>query len=406
MAGLSPDAEPDPARLGELAQLARDQGVTTVFTEETVSPRIAQTLARDAGGLRTEVLSPLESLTQEGARRQGRLLHPHGRQPRQDRHRARLPVTPVPSSPWRTVTGMGTDHATPTGRAGARYAGRLRVAFVLAAAFLVVEAVTAFLAGSLALLSDAAHLLTDAVGIGMALAAIRLADRAGGDRSRTFGLYRLEILAALANALLLFVVTGYVLVEAVLRLDSEPSVDAGPMLVVAVLGLVVNVVSVVLLRSGAGQSLNVEGAYVDVLADSVASLGVIAAGVIIAVTDWEPIDAIVAIAIGVWIVPRAWRLAASAVRILIQAAPAGFDVGRLQADLAGVPGVVDVHDLHVWTLTSEMDVASAHLMVTAGTDTHGVLDRARDLLRDRYDIAHATLQVEPDDHTGCAEVEW
>lgn len=302
--------------------------------------------------------------------------------------------------------GDGFDQRAPTGRAGARYAGRLRVAFVLAAAFLVVEAVTAYLAGSLALLSDAAHLLTDAVGIGMALAAIRLADRAGDDRSRTFGLYRLEILAALANAVFLFVVTGYVLVEAVLRLDSEPSVEAGPMLVVAGLGLVVNVVSVVLLRSGARESLNVEGAYVDVLADSVASLGVIGAGVVIAVTGWEPIDAIVAIAIALWIVPRAWRLAASAVRILIQAAPAGFDVGRLETDLAAVPGVVDVHDLHVWTLTSEMDVASAHLMVTAGTDAHGVLDQARDVLRERYAIAHATLQVEPDDHTGCAEVEW
>ena len=300
----------------------------------------------------------------------------------------------------------GYTHGTPAGRAGTRYAGRLRTAFVLAVAFLVVEAVTAFLAGSLALLSDAAHLLTDAVGIGMALAAIRLADRAGGDRSRTFGLYRLEILAALANALLLFVVTGYVLVEAILRLGSEPSVEAAPMLVVAVLGLVVNVVSVVLLRSGAGQSLNVEGAYLDVVADSVASLGVIAAAVVIAVADWEPIDAIVAVAIGLWIVPRAWRLAASAVRILIQAAPAGFDVGRLQTDLAAVPGVVDVHDLHVWTLTSDMDVASAHLMVATGTDPHGVLDQARDVLRRDYDIAHATLQVEPDDHTGCAEVTW
>ena len=300
----------------------------------------------------------------------------------------------------------GHEHGTPAGRAGARYAGRLRIAFVLAAAFLIVEAVTAFLAGSLALLSDAAHLLTDAVGIGMALAAIRLADHAGGDRSRTFGLYRLEILAALANAVLLFVVTGYVLVAAILRLGSEPSVEAGPMLVVAVLGLVVNVVSVVLLRSGAGESLNVEGAYLDVVADSVASLGVIAAAVVIAVTGWEPIDALVAVAIGVWIVPRAWRLAASAVRILIQAAPAGFDVGRLQTDLAAVPGVVDVHDLHVWTLTSDMDVASAHLMVAVGTDPHGVLDQARDVLRQGYDIAHATLQVEPDDHTGCAEVTW
>jgi cobalt-zinc-cadmium efflux system protein len=298
------------------------------------------------------------------------------------------------------------DHGTPLRRAGTRYAGRLRVAFVLALSFLVIEAVTALVAGSLALLSDAAHLLTDAVGIGMALAAIRLADRAGGDRSRTFGLYRLEILAALANAVLLFAVTGYVLVEAVLRIDSEPSVEAGPMLVVAILGLVVNVVSAVLLRSGARQSLNVEGAYLDVLADSVASLGVIAAGVVIASTDWTPIDALVAIAIGVWILPRAWRLAASALRILMQAAPAGFDVGGLHGDLAAVPGVVDVHDLHVWTLTSEMDVASAHLMIAAGTDAHAVLDRARDVLRERYEIAHATLQVEPDDHTGCAEVEW
>ncbi|HYU39682.1 MAG TPA: cation diffusion facilitator family transporter [Acidimicrobiia bacterium] len=291
-------------------------------------------------------------------------------------------------------------------RAGARFQGRLRTAFVLAVAFLVVEAVTAFLAGSLALLSDAAHLLTDAVGIGMALAAIGLANRGDADESRTFGLYRLEILAALANALLLFAVTGYVLVEAGLRLARAESIEAGPMLVVATLGLAVNVFSVMLLRGGARDSLNVEGAYLDVLADSVASLGVIAAGLVIALTGFTRIDALVAIAIGVWIIPRAWRLAARSLRILIQAAPAGFDIGRLHDDLAAVPGVVDVHDLHVWTLTSEMDVASAHLMVGADTDPHGVLDQARDVLRARYEIAHATLQVEPDDHTGCAEVTW
>jgi cobalt-zinc-cadmium efflux system protein len=302
--------------------------------------------------------------------------------------------------------GHGHDHGSTLARAGARHAGRLRTAFVLAVAFLVVEAVTAFLSGSLALLSDAAHLLTDAVGIGMALAAIRLADRSPADDSRTFGLYRLEILAALANALLLFGVTGYVLVEAGVHLARDSSVDAAPMLVVATLGLAVNVVSVVLLRGGARDSLNVEGAYLDVLADSVASVGVIVAGTIVAVTGWNRIDALVAVAIAVWIVPRAWRLAASALRILIQAAPPGFDVGKLQTELAAVPGVVDVHDLHVWTLTSEMDVASAHLMVAAGTDPHGVLDQARDVLRARYEIAHATLQVEPDDHTGCAEVTW
>jgi cobalt-zinc-cadmium efflux system protein len=280
------------------------------------------------------------------------------------------------------------------------------VAFLLAVAFLVVEAVTAVLSGSLALLSDAAHLLTDAVGIGMALAAIGLANRGTDDASRTFGLYRLEILAALANALLLFVLTGYVLVVAGLHLARGSEVEAGPMLVVALLGLAVNVVSVGLLRAGARESLNVEGAYLDVLADSVASLGVIIAGAVIALTDWTRIDAIVAIAIALWIVPRGWLLAARSLRILLQAAPRGLDLDRLHTDLATVPGVVDVHDLHVWTLTSEMDVASAHLMVAAGTDPHGVLDRARDVLRVQYEIAHATLQVEPDDHTGCAEVTW
>lgn len=280
------------------------------------------------------------------------------------------------------------------------------MAFGLAVVFLVVEAVTAVLTDSLALLSDAAHLLTDAVGIGMALAAIALASRARADGARTFGLYRVEILAALANSLLLFAATGYVLVEAILRAGSDPDVRAGPMLVVAILGLIVNLVSVVLLRTGAQESLNVRGAYLEVLADSLASAGVIVAAVIIAITDWTPIDTIVAVAIGLWIIPRSWSLASSSVRILIQAAPAGLDLDGLRSDLGGLPGVVDVHDLHVWTLTSEMDVASAHLMVAAGIDPHGVLDRAREVLREEYAISHATLQVEPDDHTGCAEVNW
>jgi cobalt-zinc-cadmium efflux system protein len=284
--------------------------------------------------------------------------------------------------------------------------GRLRIAFALAIVFLVVEAVTAFLTDSLALLSDAGHLLTDAVGIGMALAAIGLAGRARLDGARTFGLYRLEILAALANALLLFGVTIYILVEAVQRLGEDPDVRSGPMLVVAIAGLVVNVVSVLLLRSGAEGSLNVRAAYFDVVSDALASVGVILAAVVIALTDWTQIDTIVAVAIGLWILPRAWSVAADSIRILLQAAPAGLDLDRLRADLGRLPGVVDVHDLHVWTLTSEMDVASAHLMVAPGTDPHGVLDRARDVLRVEYEISHATLQVEPDDHTGCAEVNW
>jgi cobalt-zinc-cadmium efflux system protein len=205
---------------------------------------------------------------------------------------------------------------------------------------------------------------------------------------------------------LLFAATGYVLVEAALRVSREPDVDAGPMLLVAVLGLVVNLISVALLRAGARDSLNVRGAYLDVVADSLGSAGVVVAAVVIAVTDWTPIDTIVAVAIGLWIVPRAWALAGGALRVLLQAAPPGLDLEGLRACLAALPGVVDVHDLHVWTLTSEMDVASAHLMVATGTDTHDVLDRARDVLREQYEISHATLQVEPDDHTGCAEVNW
>jgi cobalt-zinc-cadmium efflux system protein len=283
------------------------------------------------------------------------------------------------------------------------------MALLLTVAFLLVETVAAFLTRSLALLSDAAHMLTDAVGVGMAVAAITLADRAaagGRDGSRTFGLYRLEILAALANSVLLFGVAGYVLVEAALRLGDEPDVRAGPMLVVAVIGLVVNVVAFVLLRAGARESVNVEGAYLEVLADLIGSIGVIAAAVVIAATGWEYADAIVAVALGLWILPRTWKLARRSLNVLLQAAPPHLDLARMRADLSDLPGVVDVHDLHVWTLTSEMDVASAHLVTGVETDAHGVLDRARVVLRDRYAIAHATLQVEPDTHEGCAEVSW
>jgi cobalt-zinc-cadmium efflux system protein len=303
----------------------------------------------------------------------------------------------------------GHRHDGALGRAGARHLGRLKVALALTVVFLVVEAASAFLTGSLALLSDAGEMLIDAVGIGMAVAAVGVANRAArrtGSPSRTFGLYRLEILAALANAALLVAAAVYVLVEAARRVGDQPDVRALPMLVVGVGGLVVNLVVFSLLREGARESLNVEGAYVDALLDVLGSAGVIAAAIVVETTGWVYADTVVAVALGVWILVRTWKLAASSLRILIQAAPARLDVGRLRADLAGVPGVVDVHDLHVWTLTSEMDVASVHLVTGAGADAHGVLDEARDVLRERYSIEHATLQVEPNDHQGCAEVNW
>jgi cobalt-zinc-cadmium efflux system protein len=280
------------------------------------------------------------------------------------------------------------------------------VAFVLVVVFMVVEFAAGFLTGSLALLSDAGHMATDALGLGMALAAIVAANQAARDGQRTFGLYRLEILAALANAGLLFAVGGYVLYEAVGRLQDPPAVLSGPMLVVAVLGLVVNVVAWWLLRQGAEESINVEGAFLEVLADLIGSLGVIAAALLLRFTGWPYADPLFGAAIGLFILPRAWRLGRRALRILIQAAPHDLDLEQLHRRLASLPGVVDVHDLHVWTLTSDMEVASVHLMTKADTDPHPVLDQARQVLRDDYRISHATLQVEPETHRGCAEVNW
>lgn len=298
------------------------------------------------------------------------------------------------------------DHSHGSIRSGARHKGRLAAAFGLLAVFMVVEVIAGLATDSLALLSDAGHMLTDVLGLGMSLAAIQLASRGSERRHRTFGLYRLEILAALANAVLLFGVAIYVLIEAVGRFDDPPEVLAAPMLVVASLGLAANLIAFALLRQGSKESLNVEGAYLEVLSDTVGSVGVIIAAIVIQVTDWGWVDPAVGIAIGLWILPRTWRLGSRAVRILVQAAPPGTDLDAIESALAALDGVVDVHDLHVWTLTSEMEVASAHLMVRAGTDSHAVLDQARDLLRDGHHIDHATLQIEPDNHKGCDEVAW
>lgn len=293
------------------------------------------------------------------------------------------------------------DH---TVRASQRHLKPLTISFLLVVAFLIVEAVAGFWTGSLALISDAGHMATDALGLGMALAAIIAGNRPASAR-RTYGLYRIEILAALANAVLLFAVAGYVLYEAISRLSSPPEILSGPMIVVAIGGLIVNIVAWWLLRDGADESLNVEGAYVEVLADLVGSLGVLAGAVIIWLTDWTIVDPIVGAAIGVFILPRAWRLGRKALDILLQSAPERIDLEQLSTELAAIPNVVDVHHLHIWTLTSEMDVGTAHLMTFDGVDPHPVLDEARTILQ-QYGVEHATLQVEPESHGGCTEINW
>jgi cobalt-zinc-cadmium efflux system protein len=318
------------------------------------------------------------------------------------------------------VSGRHTHTHTHTSAplsAGGRHIARLAWAFALITAFFVVEVVAGLLTNSLALLSDAGHMLTDVVGLGMALAAIRVAasGRHGPQipgvspdiaSQRSFGLYRLEILAALGNAVLLFGVAVYVLVEAASRLADPPEVLSKPMLAVAVVGLIANLVAFVLLRDGSKESLNVEGAYLEVLADTIGSIGVIVGAAILLVTGWPYADPLIAAGIGLFILPRAWRVAGEALRILVQASPAHVNLDKLHCELAALEGVIDVHDLHVWTLTSAMEVASVHLMVDASADAHGVLDRARDLLSHDYGIDHATLQVEPDTHEGCDKISW
>jgi cobalt-zinc-cadmium efflux system protein len=301
---------------------------------------------------------------------------------------------------------MGHDHSHVDLRAGARHAGRLWWSFGLVTGFLVVQVVVGLAANSLALLSDAGHMATDALGLGMALAAITAANRAVQAQHRTFGLYRLEILAALANAVLLFGVAGYVLFEAARRLDDPPEVASVPVLVVGTIGLVVNLIAFLLLRQGATESLNVRGAYFEVVADALGSVGVIVAAGLMWATGWGWVDPVIAAGIGLFILPRAFRLGRDAVRILVQAAPEGVDLPTVTTALTGIGGVADVHDLHVWTLTSDMDVLTAHLGIVDGADAQCVLQAARVVLAEQFHLDHATLQVEAAGNRDCEEMTW
>lgn len=291
---------------------------------------------------------------------------------------------------YTTVSG---SHGHGVSAAG-RHRRPLIVAFGLTACFMVVELVAGFVTNSLALLSDAAHMGTDVLGLGMALAAVTLAARRPGAR-QTFGRYRLEVLAAVANGLLLFGVAGYVLIEAYRRIDSPPEVPGLPLLVVALVGLVVNFASFRLLTAGAKESLNLRGAYLEVLADLLGSVGVIVAAIIIYTTGWRYADPLIGAGIGLFILPRTWKLTGHALRILMQAAPPEIDMAAVYASIRRVPGVADIHDLHIWTVTSGIEVASGHVVLADGADLPTVLDRVTELLSSEYGIDHITVQCEP-----------
>ena len=292
---------------------------------------------------------------------------------------------------WRLFPLMGHDHGHVTARAGARHAKRLWWSFALILGFLGVQVVTGIITGSLALLSDAGHMATDSTQMGMALAAISAANRATQAAHRTFGLYRLEILAALANAGLLFGVAIYVLIEAIGRLDNPPEIASAPVFVVGVIGLLVNLVAFRLAPRRCrrepereGRLLRGRGRHTRLHRRDRRCCGDVGDRLGLGRPGHRRGDRRV-------ILPRAWKLGRSALRILVQAAPEGLDVGNVTTSLSAIEGVADVHDVHVWTLTSGMDVLTAHIAITASTSTQHVLDTARAMLADQFHLTHATL---------------
>ena len=294
---------------------------------------------------------------------------------------------------------MSEDHGQDvSGHAGHNHGAgastkRLAIALSLTSVFLVAELVGAFLFDSLALLSDAAHMFTDSAALAIALAAVKIGQRPPDDK-RTFGYRRFEILAAAFNAILLFAVAGYVLIEGIGRFFDPKPVESVGMLIVATIGLVVNLISMRILAGGKDDSLNVKGAYLEVWADMLGSLGVIAAAVAIYLTGYNWIDPIVAIGIGLWVLPRTWVLLRDTTHILLQGVPRGFDLKAIRERMGQVPGVVGVHDLHLWSVAGDDASLTAHVAIADGGGSESTRRAVVGMLETEFNIHHATIQTE------------
>jgi len=297
---------------------------------------------------------------------------------------------------------MSHDHASGAHDHGVATAPErsLRWALLLTGSFLIAEVIGGLLTNSLALLSDAAHMFTDAAALAIALVAIRIGKRPA-DARRTFGYARFEILAAAFNAVLLFLVAIYILWEAIERFRSPPPIQSTGMMVIAILGLVINIISMRLLSAGSQKSLNVKGAYLEVWSDMLGSVGVLIAGLIIQFTGWRPIDPIVAVLIGFWGLPRTWGLLKDSLNILLEGVPSGLAVAEIDAEMRAVPGVIGIHDLHVWAVTSGKALLTAHVVrdTAVGGSDADVLAAVRERLQTRFDLHHTTLQLE---HVACS----
>ncbi|MEU5682928.1 cation transporter [Streptomyces venezuelae] len=302
--------------------------------------------------------------------------------------------------------GAGHDHghlhgAPATGTAANAHKGRLRIALTITVTVMLAQIVGGLMADSLALVADSAHMATDALGLGMALLAIHFANRPP-TQNRTFGYARAEILAALANCLLLLGVGGYVLYEAVQRFVTPAETEGGLALWFGVFGLVANMISLSLLMRGQKESLNVRGAFLEVVADTLGSLTVIVASVLIMLTGWQAADPIASLVIGVMIVPRTVKLLQETLNVLLESAPKGVDMAEVRAHMLDLPGVEEVHDLHAWTITSGMPVLSAHVVVSSwaldATGHEKMLHELQGCLGDHFDVEHCTFQLEPSGH--------
>ncbi|MFG3282627.1 cation diffusion facilitator family transporter [Streptomyces sp. NPDC048111] len=303
---------------------------------------------------------------------------------------------------------MGHDHGAPSAVSGTlsgTYRKRLLWTIGISASITLIQVVGALLSGSLALLADAAHSLTDAVGVSLALGAITLAQRAPTPR-RTFGFYRVEIFSAVLNALLLAAIFVWVLWSAIGRFSEPVEVKGGLMFAVAVGGLAANLVGLWLLKDAKDKSLNLRGAYLEVLGDALGSVAVIVGGLIILFTGWQAADPIASIVIGLLIVPRTYGLLRDALHVLMEAAPDDVDLAEVRRHLLDEPGVVAVHDLHGWTVTSGMPVLTAHVVVKEAALHNGygaLLTRLQNCVGEHFDVAHSTIQLEPEGHTEAAD---
>ena len=303
--------------------------------------------------------------------------------------------------------GHGISPAEAATSNSGKHVNKLWIAAGLGLVTFVLQVTVGLFTSSLALLSDSAHVFTDIFGIFMALAAILVAQRAARRPDRTFGMYRTEVFAALANAILLFAVAGWVLYEAASRFTDPPEVPGLPVATVAVVGLAMNVIAFLMLRSGAKESINIRGAYLEVMADMVGSIGVLVSGLVTLAFGWRYADPVIGVAIGLFVLPRAFNLGRHAVRILLQQAPDRIDVTSIIEKINALPGVVPAPPLPVWSLPAGVEGADGHLTAVSDADPTTVLAATRTLLAEVFELGHATVQVELQGSDGkCAELAW